>query len=58
MKYIATFLFIIAVFTGRSEMFTTVTGKQAIRCEYQAPETGKFWRSFYGLSCPPSINVE
>lgn len=46
----------IAVHTGRSEQFTSITGKPGIRCEYQIPQR-KFWVSFAGYICPATIEV-
>jgi hypothetical protein len=46
-----------AVWTGRSELFTSVTGRQGVRCEYQASGMRNFWRSFEGLSCPATLKI-
>lgn len=48
----------IAVHTGRSEQFTTITGKQAIHCEYELSGRRKFWKAFLGVTCPPTVNVQ
>jgi len=46
----------IATWTGRQEMVTTVTYKQAWRCEYNYLGQ-KFWRVFE-VTCPSSIEVQ
>jgi hypothetical protein len=49
---------VLAYFTGRSEMVTTVTGKAAMKCQYEYSGT-KFWRLFPGLGvCPMSVEIE
>jgi len=69
MKKLTTILFLMAVATvqamplevathaGRSERFTSITGKAGIRCEYQIPQR-KFWVTFEGYVCPATINVQ
>jgi hypothetical protein len=47
-----------AYYTGKSQTFTTVTGKAAIRCEYRLGGYPPFWRSFSGFVCPNSVEVE
>lgn len=47
-----------AIWTGRSEFTTSVTGKSITRCEYNLYGQ-KFWKNFLGTtSCPSSIEVE
>lgn len=46
-----------AIWTGRSEYTTSVTGKAITRCEYDLYGQ-KFWRNFRGASCPATIEVE
>lgn len=46
-----------ANWTGRQESFATVTGRNAIRCEYNCMGR-RFWQSFDGGMCPMSIEVE
>lgn len=49
-------LAVMAIWTGRLEYVTTITGQQAVRCEYDY--VGKrFWVTMSGGICPPSINV-
>ena len=51
-------LMIPAYWTGKSETFTSVTGKPAIRCEYKVTSYPPFWRTFAGWSCPTSVDVQ
>ncbi len=53
----STMFLIIARFTGRSQTFTTVTGKQAIHCQYQIPGR-TFWMDFMGFNCPQTVEVQ
>ena len=47
----------LANFTGRMEFRQTVTGQQAVACEFQYGMQ-KFWKLFpMGSSCPPTIEV-
>jgi hypothetical protein len=47
-----------AVFTGRSEFATSVTGQQIHRCEYNI-YGNTFWMNFRGgVSCPTSVPVQ
>jgi len=46
-----------AYYTGNSRRVTTVTGQQAISCEYRLNNGQKFWRTFGGYSCPSSVEV-
>lgn len=50
--------YITAYWTGRSETFTTISGKPAVRCQYKAMGYEPIWRSFFGYNCPQSINLE
>lgn len=49
--------FITARFTGRMERFISVTGKNAVRCEYEIPGR-KFWMSFIAYTCPQTVEVQ
>lgn len=46
-----------AYFTGQMELVMTVTGKTAVRCEYNYGGQN-FWRTLLGMQCPYSIDVE
>lgn len=48
----------IAVFTGRAESVTTISGKQAWNCEYRVRGNYTFWKLFVGRYCAGTINVE
>ncbi len=48
---------VIARHTGRSQLFTTVTGQSAVNCEYEIPGQ-KFWKAFLGMSCPATVDVQ
>ena len=61
MKHLTTILTIAilgtAWWTGRSEIFSTIMGKTAVRCEY-AYANRKIWVTFAGTQCKSSIEVE
>jgi hypothetical protein len=46
----------LAFWTGRQEYVVTVTGRQAVNCEYQYGGQ-YFWRVFF-YTCPMSVEVE
>lgn len=48
---------LLAMHTGKSKVGTSVTGKLVVQCEYQLGGQ-KFWKTFQGSVCPPSIDVE
>ncbi len=47
----------VAVFTGRSESITTISGRSAWNCEYKVRGNYTFWKIFSNY-CPATINVQ
>lgn len=46
-----------AYWTGNMHTVTTVTYQQGVECEYNyAGRT--FWRTYVGMSCPSSVEVQ
>lgn len=50
-------LAVLALWTGQSRYVTTVSGMPGMSCQYQAAG-GTFWKTYKGMMCPPSIDVE